>query len=120
MNIDEKDIDRKTALFYAVEEGYVETAKILLDAGANPNVKCGNDEDTMLCVAARLSRSELVELLLQYHAAINEPNTYGNFPLMLGILSSNKDICQQLLDHNANVDQHEHLYGSTALMQAPP
>jgi ankyrin repeat protein len=41
MDIDEKDKHGQTPLFYAVMRRHQETAKILLDAGANPNIKCG-------------------------------------------------------------------------------
>uniref|UniRef100_A0A8C9YFG8 Ankyrin repeat and SOCS box containing 15b n=1 Tax=Sander lucioperca TaxID=283035 RepID=A0A8C9YFG8_SANLU len=58
---------RKTALYFAVSNGDVTCAEMLLAAGANP------DLDPLRCilVAIRAERYELVQLLLSYGAEVN-------------------------------------------------
>ncbi|KAF7656335.1 hypothetical protein LDENG_00042860, partial [Lucifuga dentata] len=61
------DDERKSALFFAVSNNDVPSAKILLEAGAMPNqdpVKC-------LQVALRLGNYELINLLLRFGANVN-------------------------------------------------
>ena len=43
-NLD-KDIDGYTALWQACETGHTEIVKMLLDAGANPNIKAYPDDE---------------------------------------------------------------------------
>jgi ankyrin repeat protein len=80
--INRKDKYGKTLLFCAAENGHKEVAKILLDAGARPDIKCSGKEDTNSCIAARRGHFELVKLLLQYPVDINKPNIHGDSPLM--------------------------------------
>jgi ankyrin repeat protein len=116
--IQEPDRWDKTPLFYAALWGRTTIAKLLLDAGATPNAKCGEDKATPLCVAAQYGHSEIVELLLQYAVDINEINGKGQSPLLWATIKGRTNICQQLVDHNADVDLYSHKTGTTSLMQA--
>jgi ankyrin repeat protein len=92
MDIDERDKHGQTLLFYAVMRRHQETAKILLDAGANPNIKYGKRGDTSLCIGVRFGNAERVKLLIQHQVvAMEETNTEGYSPLMIGVLLGYKD-----------------------------
>ncbi|XP_042337277.1 dynein axonemal heavy chain 12-like, partial [Plectropomus leopardus] len=61
------DDERRSALFFAVLNNDVPSAKMLLEAGAMPNqdpIKC-------LQVALRVGNYELINLLLRYGANVN-------------------------------------------------
>jgi ankyrin repeat protein len=66
MNIDEMNLKKRTPLHYAVKGDHMDTAKILLDAGANLNIKCDKSEETSLYAAAHDKNSDMVKLLLRY------------------------------------------------------
>jgi hypothetical protein len=72
-----RDGPGKTALFHAVSgdngdlkitDDHIETAKILLDNGANPNMTCGYNLETPLSVALnfRKNKRAMTKLLLSY------------------------------------------------------
>jgi ankyrin repeat protein len=56
-------------------------ASILLEFGANPEIKGGNEKESPLHKAAYNGDVESIALLLQHGATIQSPDTYGNTPL---------------------------------------
>lgn len=76
-------------LYYAVDSRMVETTRLLLEAGADPNAKFwrGN-QSTYLCTAASESYFDIVRLLLKYGADPNEPDFKGSAPLHYAAASS--------------------------------
>lgn len=69
---------RRTALYFAVTNGNVDTTTMLLEAGANPNLDTFNP----LLVAMRQGSIELVTLLVEHMANINAyvPTHPTSFP----------------------------------------
>src|SRR5262249_40402351 len=69
-----------TALQTGLLCGEAETVKLLLDKGANPNVR-QNEGFAPLHIAAELGRPDLVELLLAHGASVNPRSDKGESPL---------------------------------------
>jgi len=57
-NLEAKDAQGKTALFWAIEYGRLECFELLLQSGANPNAQ---DEDGVTCLNIAKSSSGLTE-----------------------------------------------------------
>ncbi len=105
--------DKSIALTIAIQEGYFEIAKLLLDHDANPNFKHGNFKITPLHMAIRKSSPRLTALLLQKGAdpdlAVDQDT-----PLARAAIKGNIDIIRCLISHNANPNI-KNLRGYTAL-----
>ena len=74
-----KNNDGQTALFWAVERGYrrVEATSTLLRAGADPNTQ-DNDGETALILAARSALSEVMMVLVSAGADPDIENKDGD------------------------------------------
>jgi len=103
-----------TPLQVALANGRLETARVLLECGANRN------DAVSMCIAARHTSNDLTQLLLAYGA---DPNTmaYGaeDGRTALHVASSHGRIAviMLLLEHGANVNAQD-LYGYTPLHEA--
>lgn len=55
--------------------------KVLINAGADVNNKCIQRDYTPLYFAARIGKTDIVELLLHNKASVNTPDIYGAYPI---------------------------------------
>jgi ankyrin repeat protein len=62
-NVNLQDTNNKSPLHFALEYGYLDTARLLLDHGADPNA-LDNDHMTPLHLASERGHLEIVQLLL--------------------------------------------------------
>jgi len=84
---------------------HVSLMKILLDAGANPNIKdvAGYSALHHCCTIYGNSKTlELAELLLEYGAEVNAKNRFGCTALMEPSMHANFDAVELLMSHGAN------------------
>jgi ankyrin repeat protein len=90
-------------LFDAAENGCLDLARSLLDAGATVSASnpAGN---TPLTVAARSGQQAIAQLLLDRGADINHRSLSGATPLMAAVMANRKKIISFLLDHGAKAD----------------
>ena len=98
-------------LVAALAEGHSQTAKLLRDNGANPNVR-GLNGTTPLHSAAFYGEFEIVRILLDFGANVNARNTHGKTPLHLSsqgwgmkdprISQSLSNVAKLLLDRGAD------------------
>ncbi|OTA66571.1 ankyrin, partial [Hypoxylon sp. EC38] len=99
-NLEMLDSSKSTPLMMAVKSERI--TKILLDRGANPNVR-PDDNYPALVHAVRAGHTEAVRLLVQYGAEIDPPDDFGigddmgRQPLHLAALRGNRDIVSVLL-----------------------
>lgn len=87
-------------LMYAARDGKTEVARVLVERKANLNARNPHDE-TALMLAAFNGHLPIVKLL-QAHGARVEKDGWA--PLHYAAFNGNTEICQLLLDANANID----------------
>lgn len=103
--VDEKDKQKCTPLWYAVKEGNASIVRLLLEFGADPNNKDSRD-GTVLHIAASYGFEPVMkELLLSEKILdINEPDEYKATPIYLAAFSGYPDIVSCLLQAGAKVN----------------
>jgi ankyrin repeat protein len=100
----------------AIERGYVEIARHLVENGADVNVS-PDGEFTTLQLAARHGQPEIMDLLIQHGADISARNHKGNTPLHSAASNVQEEAVKLLLEKGADVSvQNNH--GFTALHSA--
>ncbi len=123
-------------LLYAIHANNAAVAKLLLEAGANPNAKGTvdwrvqiggilhvgggqNAQVTPLWLATSMKQLPIVQLLLKYKAAPNDSQPDGR-PLLFNALSDT-NILEALLDAgaNANVPDKTDIINSQAIKSTP-
>jgi hypothetical protein len=101
------------ALASAARAGRLEMLRLLLDAGADPNLSTRNNQ-TALAAAVIHHRREAVDLLLDRGANVGGNPQTGDPPLLFAV---DIEIARRLLDAGAPVDARD-ARGGTALMGA--
>jgi ankyrin repeat protein len=79
-----------TPLLYAVRDGHVDSAKLLLDAGADIN-KAEANGITPLLMAITNNQMAAAHLLIERKADINKDDWYGRTPLWAAVETRNMD-----------------------------
>lgn len=92
-----------TLLYTACYNGDLEVVKILLQSGADPNIK--SNGATNLYIVSWRNYASIIDELIKYDAKINEPNdnTDGAPPLLYAVMQNNIDCVKSLLKHGANL-----------------
>ncbi|XP_062871748.1 dynein axonemal heavy chain 12 [Trichomycterus rosablanca] len=91
------DDERRSALYFAVSNSDVQSARLLLKAGAMPN----QDPVNCLQVAMRLGNYELINTLLRYGANVNYYSRVNttHFPSALQYALKDEVMLRMLLNH---------------------
>lgn len=90
-----------TALLYASAQGYPKILRLLLDAGANPDI--GNVHGvTSLMFGARYGNSDVCKILIEYGANTDLQDTYGMTALIAATKIGSADVVELLLRAGAN------------------
>ena len=94
-----------TFLCIAVSEEQVEVARLLLEANADPNLKCDTYCDfTPLHKAVATEQLEVAKLLLDAGANVNAIRKYGETPLYWAMDTGQSEMVELLLGAGANVN----------------
>jgi len=98
----------RVALHWAVTLDCKEIVKLLLDKGANPDIrsreKNGGNNEAALHQAASYGRLEIAEMLIKHGANVNATDYSGATPLHNSIYRANVDLARLLLKHGADVN----------------
>lgn len=125
LNVAEKHLEQgghqaqaygRTALMWAADERNLEIARLLIEAGANVDLKSGNGS-TVLHGTAYVGCTEIAALLIAAKAKINVKNDVGETPLMLAAEKGYDETVKLLIAANADTNT-KNRDGQTALHQA--
>ena len=98
-------------LYHAVMQGQTESAKLLLEHGADPNLKAGPSQDPVLFTAINAGHGELAKLLVEHGANVNIKTGGGETLLYLAAKSGKAAVAEALLelgaDPNAETGYHD-------------
>ncbi|XP_074649063.1 uncharacterized protein LOC141904378 [Tubulanus polymorphus] len=101
--IGKKDNEGNTSLHYAVQNGNLECGRLLLNEGADVNVRKANLMSP-LHIAAVNGFSELVQLLLDWKAEIDPRDCEQMTPLHKAAMYDRVDIIKILMDQGADIN----------------
>src|SRR5580658_6914543 len=117
-NVNAPQVDGTTALHWAVQSNDLETADLLIRAGAKASA-ANREGATPLMLASVNGNAAMIERLLQAGADPNAALTkFGDTALMMTARTGKADAVKVLLDHSAQVNAKENWGGTTALMWA--
>jgi predicted LPLAT superfamily acyltransferase len=105
------------ALWQAAAKGDTEAVKLLLEEGADVNMKRTSNGTTALSMASQNGHTEVVRLLLEKGADVNVKTTENSTALFIAAEKGQIDIVKLLLGKGADVNT-KHTTGATALLQA--
>jgi len=92
-----------TALLYASAQGYPQIMRLLLDAGANPDI--GNVTGiTPLMYGALYKNIDVCKILLEYGANLDLQDVHGGTALMVATRAGSPDVARVLLKAGANTN----------------
>jgi ankyrin repeat protein len=116
VNMEYLDSLVQKTLYKAVSNGYVNSVKVLLDKGADINMKNING-DTVLLNASNLGQTEMVKMFLEKGADVNACNNWGRTPMIDATRCRRTEIVSILLDNGADINKAEN-NGDTPLYVA--
>jgi hypothetical protein len=105
-----------TPLLAAVKNKHCTTTKVLLEAGAEPDL-CPKTGTTALQEAARVGDIDIIEVLLSFGAGVNHQNVTGDTSLIIASRSGHSRTAKYLLENKAEIEV-KNKKGSTALLVA--
>ncbi|KAL8816608.1 MAG: hypothetical protein Q9223_004413 [Gallowayella weberi] len=125
-DIEERTLDGKTALFLAIERGYIATTEMLLDLGAQIFTQCRQGNTPIHAVASAedipLDESLLARIFGEKEAVqcFEHKNQFGQTPIALALLHQNLECFRLLKEKSASIhtvnDKGENLLHIMATM----
>lgn len=113
-SIDDETWGGNTALQLAVQSNNFQLSKLLVNAGANVDIK-NEDGDVALHFAVQLNNFQISKLLVGASANVNKVNDDGYTPLHYAVKSNNYRISKLLVETGANVNARSNVSKNTPL-----
>ncbi len=110
--------DGMTPLHWAAQFDDVETAQLLIAAGARVNAETRLGGITPLFLACTNGNAKMIALLLKSGGSAAAVKANGTTALMIAAASGNVDAVKALVDAGAEINAAEKVHGQTALMFA--
>ena len=101
IQLDKRDAQGATALYYAGAKGSKDIVKLLLDAGADAAI-ADNQSRTALHMAAQSGNKEIIRLLCDGGADLNATDNEGKTPLIYAAKNGRSEACRFLLELGAD------------------
>ena len=114
-NLTAHDRDGWTPLFYAIHNNQPSIVAMLLDDGADMNIKDKKGDPPL--IAACDADSAVVHLLIEHGADVNARNQGGETPLIRLVSFTDPECILLLLEHKADINARDS-NGNTPLMRA--
>ena len=105
MNPNTKDIQGKTPLCYAVEEGYRDCVKELLNCKADPEMPVDEEGHIAVHFAARKNDRNILKLLLDYGANSEVKDNDGKAAIDIALESDYPNILELLLQNKVSLNR---------------
>lgn len=103
-----------TALEIAIRAQQYESVKVLLENGADVDIKNGEGLQP-LAVACSHNNIDIIKELIEYGADINAENQTGWTPLLSATVWANTDIMVYIINNGADINHQRKVDGMTAL-----
>uniref|UniRef100_A0A5K3ETX1 ANK_REP_REGION domain-containing protein n=2 Tax=Mesocestoides corti TaxID=53468 RepID=A0A5K3ETX1_MESCO len=116
-DINDIGVDGETTLARAVAKNSVPIVELLLQRGADPNMKEKKIESTPLIEAAKEGFDCVVKLLLQYGASVSQTTNTGYTALHYAAANGHLECVKLLLEHGSPLEEQNE-NGHTPLMEA--
>lgn len=113
----DKNEEGQTQLMIAILGKFNKSAKNLIEAGADINIR-GNTGEQALHLAAHQSNPDLVRLLINNGAEINSKDFQGCTPIWYASQNNKYETVKILIEKNADLDIVDNKFGLTPLMIA--
>jgi ankyrin repeat protein len=106
VNVNDQDVNGKTALHIACEIASVPLVKLLLNYGANPNVPTHLDIGYYLPIhkACEKGNREIVEILIRAGTDLNARNKVGQTPLHICVRQKNTELARVVIMAGCDLD----------------
>lgn len=110
-----RDDQGRTPLHWAAIAGSADSARLLLECGARPQVRSGASGETPLHVAAYHDSVAVAEILLEHGVDAGAPDASGATPLHWAAQSQQGRVVPVLLEWGAELDAQQDHTGHTPL-----
>ncbi len=113
------DRNKQQAFHAAVEHGFVDTVRVLLAAGWDPNTPAPFFGGMALVPAVRQGNVEMVRLLLDAGADVNRQDHTGSgvVPLHIAVEAGRLEVVKMLVEAGADVNRADQ-FGQTVMLRA--
>lgn len=102
-NINQKDKNKNSLLYLAVQNGFIEIAKFLFKKGANPNI-ANKEGITPFQMMVKEGQLQLIKIALKKGAKVNAQDIYGWTALHWAVLKKSDEVIRLLLQNGARIN----------------
>ncbi|KAL4664174.1 hypothetical protein H8957_016858, partial [Semnopithecus entellus] len=115
INLNKKDIKKRTALHWACVNGHAEVVTFLVDRKCQLDVFDGEDR-TPLMKALQCQREDCANILVDSGAGLNVVDVYGNTALHYAVYNKNLSMVAKLVSHGAVIEMQNKAYLTPLLL----